>query len=60
MKPLLTIDEAAALLRISKKTIYNGISDGKIKIPYVRVGGIKFKEEDLEEFIKNRTVKPRR
>jgi excisionase family DNA binding protein len=54
---LLTPDEAAAYLGISKLTMYEWIS--KRKIEYVKVGRlVKFRERTLEQWIEKHTVKP--
>jgi excisionase family DNA binding protein len=45
---LLTVDEVADILRVSRRTVY----DLKRKIGYCRIGGaIRFREEDVEAFI---------
>jgi len=57
MDRLLTLEEAAERLRISKHTLYNWLQQGKngIREYAFKMGGKKwvFKEEDLEEFIES-------
>ena len=53
-KQLLDTNEAAEYLGISKNTLYEWIIQRKV--PYVKVGRlVKFREEDLEAWLKNRT-----
>jgi excisionase family DNA binding protein len=55
-KQLLTVDEAAAYLGISKLTVYDWIS--KRKIQYVKVGRlVKFDLQTLDKRIDQQTVK---
>lgn len=49
---LLTVKEAAALLRVSRSTLYCLLKTGKL--PFITVGsskGYRFSLSDLEEFI---------
>ena len=46
---LLTINEAADYLRVSKRTLYNWNCQKKIKV--VKLGGLKYKKEDLDYLI---------
>lgn len=55
---LLTIDEAATYLGLSKLTMYAWIN--KRKIECVKVGRIvRFREQTLEKWIEKNAVKPR-
>lgn len=55
-KRLLTVDETAAYLGISKLTVYDWIS--KRKIQYVKVGRlVKFDLQTLDKWIDQQTVK---
>ena len=59
MQKLLTISEAADLLRISKSKIYQLVADKKI--PVVRLEGcerILFSEQQLESWIQGQYVQP--
>jgi excisionase family DNA binding protein len=57
MQKLLTISEAADLLRISKSKIYQLVADRKI--PVVRLDTrILFLETQLESFIQGQCVQP--
>ena len=58
MKRLLTVDEAAAYLGLSKLTVYDWISQRKIE--YVKIGRlVKFEQRVLDKWIDLHTVKPR-
>ena len=49
---LLTINEVAEILNVSKELVAKDIHDGKIES--VRIGNfIKIKPEDLEEYLEN-------
>ena len=57
-KRLLTVDETAAYLGISKLTVYDWISQKKIE--YVKIGRlVKFDQRVLDKWIDQHTVKPR-
>lgn len=57
-KRLLTVDETAAYLGISKLTVYDWISQGKIEV--IKLGRVvRFKEATLEKWIDKHTVKIR-
>ena len=57
-KRLLTVDETAAYLGISKLTVYDWISQRKIE--YVKIGRlVKFDQRILDRWIDQHTVKPR-
>lgn len=52
---LLTVDETVIILKISKATIYRWVHQKKIK--HIKLGSrVMFKKEDIEEFIKSKTV----
>jgi excisionase family DNA binding protein len=54
MSELLTVQEAAELLRVNPFTLYSWVS--KRRIPYVKVGRkTLFNLSDLETFIKDNT-----
>lgn len=52
---LLTVREVAELLRVNRNYIYNLINKGELKA--VRIGSIKVKKTDLEEYVKSKEVK---
>ncbi|PKL28566.1 MAG: DNA-binding protein [Spirochaetae bacterium HGW-Spirochaetae-2] len=57
MTKLLTLDEAVALLQVSKPTLYRLTSQRKI--PFIKIGGsIRFNEVKLIQWIDERTVVP--
>jgi excisionase family DNA binding protein len=57
MKPLLTIEEAAALLGVKTQTLYLWVSQRRI--PFRKIGRlVRFTETDLEEFIEKRKQPP--
>ncbi len=61
MTKLLSIDELAERLQLKKGTLYNQINSKRIGFPYVKLGReLRFREEDIEKFIDNRMVKPKR
>ena len=58
MSKLLTIDEASEYLGISKLTLYGWVSARKLG--FVKVGRlVKFKQEHLDKWIDQHTVKAR-
>ena len=58
MSRLLTMDEASEYLGISKLTLYGWVSARKLG--FVKVGRlVKFKQQDLDKWIDQHTVKPR-
>ena len=58
MSRLLTMDEASEYLGISKLTLYGWVSARKLG--FVKVGRlVKFKQQDLEKWIDQHTVKAR-
>lgn len=57
MTKLLTIDEAAELLQVSKPTLYRFTSQRKI--PFIKIGGlVRFCEENLLQWLEEKTVEP--
>lgn len=60
---LLTIAEACPLIGYAKQTVYNAIYSGAgelAQLPYYRVGrSLRFAEEDINAFLKQRRVDPR-
>jgi excisionase family DNA binding protein len=58
MTPLMTVPEAANLLRISERTLRGYVANGRI--PHRRIGGsIRFSEQDLESFVDSCVVEMR-
>lgn len=56
---LLTIDQTADYLGVSKLTIYDWVS--KRTIAYVKVGRLlRFRQQHLDTWIEQHTVRPRR
>jgi excisionase family DNA binding protein len=55
---LLTMKEAAAKLRVRPCTLYKWASEGRITVS--RIGGNKFRSEDLLTFIAKNTIRGRR
>ena len=59
MSNLLTMDEAAKYLGISKLTLYGWVSARKLG--YVKIGRlVKFKQTQLDAWIDQHTITPRR
>ena len=57
MNKLLNIEETAALLNISVKSIY-GLTCAK-KIPYVKIGTrVLFDPQEIKKFVEDRKIKP--
>jgi len=56
--PLLTRGQAAAYLGLSPQTLSNWASTGRGGIPYVRVSAraVRYRQSDLDEWARNRTV----
>lgn len=53
---LIKADEAAEILQLTRRTIYDLVQ--KRKIPFYRYdGGIRFDVEDLKEYLEKRRVK---
>lgn len=51
---LLTVEEAASLLRVSKNTLNNWRCNGTSKLKYVKMGGaIRYRVVDVREYIKS-------
>jgi len=56
MKKLLTVDEVAKALSVKKSTIYQWVH--LRLIPHIKLGRfVRFKEEDIERWLKERKVK---
>lgn len=56
---LLTVQEAAALLAVSDKTLYRMARQGQV--PHARLGGsLRFRREELEAWIRQQSIRPRR
>jgi putative molybdopterin biosynthesis protein len=54
MEPLLTIEEAAQILKIKKTTLYTWAY--RRQIPIVKVGSaLRFRQSDLEEWLKDQS-----
>jgi excisionase family DNA binding protein len=50
MEPLLTVSDVASLLRVSRATVYNWVSSGKI--PYSRINSaVRFRANRLEAWL---------
>ena len=57
MKALLTIEEAAELLKLSIKTLYTYVE--RESIPHIRLGRrVLFSTEKLEEWVNNCSILP--
>ena len=57
MQKLLTIVEAAEMLRLSKLTLYKYVSQRRLK--HVKVGSrVMFRETDLDAWIVSRVIEP--
>lgn len=55
MTPLLTVAEAAELLRVSKPSVYRAIRNGGL--PAVRpAGDVRIRPDDLEAWLETRRV----
>jgi excisionase family DNA binding protein len=53
METLLKVEEVAALIQISAKTIYRYVENGKI--PFCKIGGfVRFKPSEIEKWLDNR------
>ena len=51
---LLTVKETAEVLKISESTLYRWVH--KKKINYIKLGGLKFDSDYIQEYIKQHTV----
>jgi len=54
---LLTPDELAAALRISKSSVYRLVESRKIRFYHV-AGSLRFEARDVEAFLRERCVEP--
>jgi excisionase family DNA binding protein len=54
----LTLEEARTILGVSERTMYRYIHDGRVKA--YKIGYWKIKENELQEFIKQSSNKPRK
>lgn len=50
MEQIYTVQEVAKILRVGKNKVYDIIHAGLL--PYLKIGGIKVRESELEEFVK--------
>jgi len=51
-KPLLTVDEVAAVLRVAPSTLTEWRRTGDPDLPYLRINGrIRYRAEDVEQFL---------
>ncbi len=56
-KEFLTPDELAAILAISKVTVYRLIA--RRRIAFIKVGGsLRFRRIDVEKYVENNCIKP--
>lgn len=58
MERLLTVKDVAELLQVSKRTIYDWTHVGYIP-HYKFPNGVRFKEDQLDKWLKNRLIKGR-
>ena len=58
MPEWLTVKEAAAYLRVSRATIFNYCSSGRLPFFNLDGGGRRFKREDLDALLRPGTSKP--
>lgn len=58
MQEVMNLEEVATYLKVSERTILREIKEGKIKA--FRVGGrsLRFRREDVEEYIRKQEVRP--
>ena len=54
VKMLLTVKETAEILKISESTLYRWVHQKKIN--YIKLGGLKFDSDYIQEYIKQHTV----
>lgn len=52
MEPLLTVEEVADLLKVSRAWVY----ENKHRIGFARIGGVRFEPEAVREFIERQRV----
>ncbi len=54
---LLTVEDAAQLLRLKKQTVYALVM--KRQLPFVKIGGsLRFSREQLRDYITDHTTRP--
>ena len=52
---LLTVREVAELLKVNRNFVYKMIADGELQS--VKIGSIKVRRNDLEEYVKSKEVR---
>jgi excisionase family DNA binding protein len=58
--PLLTTEQAAALLGMKPKTLIKWRFDKSVALPYVHFGrSVRYKQSDVDKFVAANTVKPK-
>lgn len=57
MNTLLTVAQVAKMMQVNENTVYRWISGGKIPYTKLPSGLVRFEQEKLDNWIKNRTVK---
>lgn len=51
MEKIYTVSEVSKILKVNKNFVYEMIKQGRLKA--VKIGSIKIKEKDLENFVNN-------
>lgn len=54
MERLLTVREAAKILKTNTNFVYDLIEQGKL--PYLKIGSLKVRESALDEFIRSHEI----
>ena len=55
MPKLYTVAEVAEIMKINKNSVYDLINEGKL--PVLKIGSLKIREESLVEFLEKNEVK---
>ena len=58
LTPLLTVEEAARLLKVKPKTVHGFVREGKLASIQLSPRDRRFTEEQLQAFIASRTLPP--
>ena len=56
MNPLLSVSDVAKLLNVSESLIYRLKDEGKLRHCRIGRGAVRFRTEDIEEYLQNSIV----
>ena len=56
MKPLLTVEEVADFVQVSRHSVWRWIREGKLRAINLGKRSYRIRQEDLEHFLEERTI----